>query len=156
VRDSAEEGGKKIIRLDIHGQPVEGFREFRINQSSYHLKIDRQGRILLALSGYLDGITPHVSLMRYLIDGREDPTFHRLHASQITEILLQRDDKILLAGFGGVKYRTGGLFRLNPDGSPDKKFNDALGVGIQGNVNQVTLDSDGKIEVKGELKTFGG
>ncbi len=68
----------------------------------------------------------------------------------------QPDDKILIIGtfseYNGVKVK--GIARLNKDGSLDKSFNQS-GKEIDGLINVVKLQPDGKIIIAGSLKNYG-
>lgn len=68
----------------------------------------------------------------------------------------QADDKVLIIGtfseYNGVKVK--GIARLNKDGTLDKSFNQS-GKEIDGLINVVKLQPDGKIIIAGGLKSYG-
>ncbi len=90
-----------------------------------------------------------------LVDPTFDPEIHTgsYNPKTVRDIISLPDGKILVGGvfnsYNGI--RTGTLIRLNPDGSIDSTFNNqtlTTTSGIENNVNQMILQSDGKIIVR--------
>jgi uncharacterized delta-60 repeat protein len=81
------------------------------------------------------------------------------NTNYVDSIQLQPDGKILVGGsfasYSGVSSNN--IIRLNTDGSVDPSF--VIGTGFSGgggNVNSITLQSDGKILVGGAFTTYSG
>lgn len=90
-------------------------------------------------------------LIRLENDGRIDFTFnsHNLQLDRIEFIIVQSDEKILIAGsFDDItNYRasTGRLYRLNKDGSLDTTFQLNSTSNLKHPINSLELQPDGKI-----------
>jgi uncharacterized delta-60 repeat protein len=107
-----------------------------------------------------NGTTIH-HLLRLNSDGSLDTNFNSANglnngreANRILALALQPDGKLLIGGdftqYGGVGRNN--IARLNADGSLDTNFDP--GAGAQGQVNVLTLQTDGKIMVGGSFLTF--
>ena len=102
-----------------------------------------------------NGITARY-IARLNLDGSLDLNFNSGgfgSLSNITDVVLQPDGKILIIGpiisYNGTNAR--GIARLNADGSLDSTFN--AGAGADG-VNSIALQPDGKIILVGSFTTF--
>ena len=97
-------------------------------------------------------------LIRLNSNGSKDTTFDigTGFNGGINSISIQSDEKILVGGafstFTGSSQNY--LIRLNSNGSKDTSFN--IGTGFNGNINSVSIQSDGKILVGGDFTTFTG
>lgn len=125
------------------------------------------GRVLLATSARIEGVAVAdlvtTQLVRLLADGRIDPSFRRgsavidefepqseIYPPRITQLLVQPDGKLLVAGcfiaFNGTPCR--GLVRLTVTGEVDSSFaapvlsasSDSRGI-----YGRIALQADGKI-----------
>lgn len=101
----------------------------------------------------------HISLKRFNEDGTEDSSFDvgRGPHDDVYDILIQPDDKILIAGgFDQYDDETANqVLRLNTNGSIDNTF--SVGTGpSSGFVNALALQNDGKILVGGFFHSFRG
>ncbi len=78
------------------------------------------------------------------------------NAAQINSIVVQPDGKLLVGGsfreFNGSSRSN--IARLNADGTLDQSFNP--GLGLNGKVNAVVLQSNGKLIVAGSFSSFNG
>jgi uncharacterized delta-60 repeat protein len=76
----------------------------------------------------------------------------------ILDFLFQADGKIVVAGsFGKFDGRSsGGLFRLNADGSPDSQFTTRLGKGFNAAVITVAMRATGELVVGGSFREVNG
>ena len=77
-------------------------------------------------------------------------------AEEIRSIIVQPDDKIIIGGtfsdFNGTA--ASGILRLNADGTIDTSF--IYGSGMLGNVQSMSLQSDGKIVAVGNFSDYNG
>ncbi|MDO7847978.1 T9SS type A sorting domain-containing protein [Hymenobacter sp. M29] len=108
--------------------------------------VQPNGRILIMGSGL--GVGPEV--FRVLSDGSPDTGFAPVLATNSgpTNMLLQPDGKILLAGFQ-ANNNGYNVIRLNGDGSRDTGFQAAIGVVGSQRVNTLALDANGAVLVGG-------
>jgi uncharacterized delta-60 repeat protein len=76
--------------------------------------------------------------------------------SGVNTVTIQNDGKILAGGdftsYSGVSRNR--IIRLNTDGSVDNNF--IIGTGFAGNLNAITLQTDGKILVGGNFTSYSG
>ncbi|MCU0390757.1 MAG: T9SS type A sorting domain-containing protein, partial [Thermoflexibacter sp.] len=83
---------------------------------------------------------------------------NRLNNATVNEVVLQADGKIIIAGdftsYNGTNARK--ITRANPNGSIDNTFNIGSGFGETDEVRVVTLQSDGKLLVGGNLSNYNG
>jgi len=70
----------------------------------------------------------------------------------LTAMVVQPDNKILIAGDVSVNGATAPVLRLNPDGTLDPSFTVLAGA----SVTTIALQSDGKILIGGDFTTLGG
>ncbi len=90
-----------------------------------------------------------VTLRRFLPDGTPDHTFTANPGEDVFAVVVQPDDKIIVAGNFASK-----IIRYNPDGTVDPTF---IGAGKpNGAVKTITLQPDGKILIGGEFTTYDG
>lgn len=101
---------------------------------------------------------PAIRIVRLLQNGLLDTTFNvGIGADAVVEALLvQPDGKILVAGrFNSFDGRLSSrLIRLNSNGSIDSDFN--IGIGFDGLVYAIALQSDNKIILGGTFLTYNG
>jgi uncharacterized delta-60 repeat protein len=116
-------------------------------------KIILQGRI-----NYVENV-PVQGIVRYQADGKLDTTFNIGIGfdSHNLKMKLQNDNKLLVWGyfttFNGNKV-TGGIARLNQDGSLDNLFHVEGGVSEYDRIEKVDFQSDGKVIVSGFFRSF--
>ena len=114
----------------------------------------------LIIGGNLDGYdgTPLGRIAHLYSDGSLDVDFNpKTGASNhVNTLAVQSDGKIVLGGvfnyFNGVISKL--ITRLNADGTYDNTFN--TGIGFDGRVNSIILQSDGKILVGGYFYSYNG
>lgn len=118
------------------------------------------GKSIIAGSFISFDSNPYNRIVRVLTNGFQDTTFLAPPNSGandfIAALALQPDGKIIIGGnftsFNGVnRYH---VARLNADGSVDTTFNP--GLGANGKVWAVGLQSDGKIFIGGEFTSYNG
>ncbi|QLC67036.1 delta-60 repeat domain-containing protein [Flavobacterium sp. LPB0248] len=95
-------------------------------------------------------------IVRILSNGEIDNSFNSGDGfnSQVYALAIQNDQKIIVAG-AFTKYNGTSLnriVRLLPDGSKDTSFN--IGLGADGTIEAIVIQSDGKILLGGHFKTF--
>jgi len=116
------------------------------------LTADSHGRILVG-GTFTDprAQTQLLRLTRLLPDGTKDPEFHDLSGSDsFTKLVLQPDEKILVAGLYDTNSGRYKIVRFNSDGSPDGDFIPALLP--PGHLpTSLALQLDGKLLVSGPI-----
>ncbi len=127
------------------------------------ISVQADGKLLVGgiFTGGVLGINDPVlkpGLARLNTDGTHDPTFNAGTGLDggISCIVQQPDGKLLLGGsfttYNGNSSK--GIVRLNLDGSFDPTFN--VGGGAAGSVQEIALQSDGKLLLSGTFITFNG
>ncbi|MGI8820303.1 MAG: delta-60 repeat domain-containing protein, partial [Chthoniobacterales bacterium] len=101
---------------------------------------------------------PHYNLVRLNADASIDPSFNASFqsAGSVRAIALQPDGKILIAGvFREVNgVAVGRIARLNSNGTLDASFDP--GIGADGNIYAMALDSSGNIFIGGTFVKVNG
>lgn len=116
------------------------------------------GKILIAgtFSSFDDSICHHI--VRLNSNGSFDNSFNSTIGpnSSIYALKVQTDGKIIIGGdfitYDGIAIKR--IARLNEDGTLDTSFNP--GVGTNAKVNDITLQTDGKLIIGGQFTTFNG
>lgn len=108
---------------------------------------------------YSAGADSRTNLIRLNADGTFDSSFNATIGGSIRVIIVQPDEKILIAGrfvtVNGVSRNS--VARLNPDGSLDTTFD--VGTGVEpalSSVNAMIQLRDGKLLVGGNFTSFNG
>jgi uncharacterized delta-60 repeat protein len=130
------------------------------------IKIQSDGKVLV--SGWFtfyNGTYNTVDIARLNLDGSLDLTFNTgtgftaYGGGRVNTINLQPDGKILVGGGDFYNYNgnniSGGLTRLNPDGTLDLNFNTGTGFN-NSNIYTTTIQSDGKLVVGGLFQSYNG
>jgi len=152
---------KAIVRIKTNGSIDYSFNK----GATVPLKIilDNQGKALINCSYYSDGEVVK-QLLRLNTDGSVDRTFSVtlsdysifIYATTITSMIVQPDDKIIIAGqftsVNGTAVQR--ICRLNPDGSLDPTFQ--AQILLNEYVNSMALQTDGKIIVGGHFSSING
>lgn len=150
---------KNIARLNTNGSvdatfnPGTGF-----NAGVSAIVIQPDGKILVGGSFTQYNGAAANRLVRLNANGTLDATFSIGTGSTggIRAMALQPDGKILVGGFftqfNGTPYKY--MVRLNANGSIDPTF--VIGTGFSYTVNEIALQSDGKVVVGGEFSTYNG
>lgn len=120
--------------------------------------IQHDGKIIIAgsFTSYNGIITNRIT--RIVNDGAIDATFTigTVANSQIYDLAIQADGRIIVVGnftlYNGVAANR--VLRLLPSGDLDTSFN--VGLGADGIVEAVLVQSDGKIVVGGRFSNFNG
>src|SRR5713101_7134290 len=152
----------RIGRLNPDGTVDTGF-DPGANRPIRALAVQTNGKILVAgdfttLGGGGTGTTPRKRLGRLNPDGTLDTSFNPGADQSVRALAVQVDGKILVAGDfttlrgGGVTMVRNHLGRLNSDGTLDTSFNP----GANGLIEELAVQTDGRILVAGDFTTLGG
>ena len=124
------------------------------------ITLQSDGKIIVGGTFYQYNGLVQKGLVRLNSDGTKDTTFNigsgftSTNVPKIKKIVIQSDGKILIGG--AWEYFNGllsfGIIRLNSDGTKDTTFN-VGGNGLD-SVNDISLDSSGKILAVGEFGFF--
>ncbi|MBF9141600.1 RCC1 domain-containing protein [Hymenobacter properus] len=161
-----------LIRLNPDGSP-ESTSTFStgtgatagFNGTVYSAALQADGKLLVGGIFTTYQGAPANQLIRLNPDGSPDATFNTGAGAGFTggtvgvnSIAVQPDGKILLGGdFTTYQGATANrLIRLNPDGSPDILFGTGTGatVGLNGVVNSIVVQPDGKILLGGDFTMY--
>jgi uncharacterized delta-60 repeat protein len=124
------------------------------------LAVQTDGKVLVG--GYFSAINGvgRTNLARLDSDGTLDSSFQSTvdgAYSGVNAIALQGDGKVLIGGsftsVDGISRQ--GIARLNPDGVTDTGFQNGLS-GVNGTVNAVVLQDDGRVLIGGGFTTVNG
>jgi len=132
----------------------------------YSISVQSDGKIILAgdITFCLGNpLNNNENILRLNSDGTIDDTFTAEidetglpGTAEIYNTIIQPDGKILVSGYfnesNGVSSPY--LTRLNPDGSNDTSFN--IGTGFDDDVNDIALQTNGKILVVGDFDNYNG
>jgi len=152
-------GNNKIIRLNADGSKDSTFITGTGFSSDIKTIITQpDGKILVggSFTSY-KGVTEN-RIIRLNADGSKDTTFAIGTGpnDDVFSVALQLDGKVLLGGvftaYNGVTENR--IIRLNANGSKDITFD--TGIGSNGNIYSITLQSDGKIIVGGVFNIYKG
>ncbi|EJG01581.1 T9SS sorting signal type C domain-containing protein [Flavobacterium sp. F52] len=97
-------------------------------------------------------------IIRILSDGEADNSLNIGEGfnGQVYALAVQTDQKIIVAGaftkYNGSTLNNSRVVRLLPDGTKDNNFN--IGLGADGTIEAIVVQSDGKILLGGHFKTF--
>lgn len=97
-------------------------------------------------------------IIRILSNGETDNSFNIGEGfnGQVYALAVQTDQKIIVAGaftkYNGSTLNNSRVVRLLPDGTKDNNFN--IGLGADGTIEAIVVQSDGKILLGGHFKTF--
>ena len=142
--------GSRDTTFDVGGAGVDGSVEAIVQQPDGKLLI---GGAFTTYQG-----DPHPDLVRVLPDGTADPSFSlgSGFTDQVSALALAPNGDIYVAGFfeGFDGTSTGGLVRLNSDGSRDTSFSPGpTNFGGLAPVFAMQIQSDGQLVVGGEFAT---
>lgn len=154
--------GAHIVRLKRDGSRDRTFTTPRLRGPVYGLAVQPDRRFV-AVGTFTYG-KHGADVVRLTPNGRIDPTFRISGAGPGPDhpdfdgaaVALQRDGKILVAGgySAGARGKPR-VFRLNPDGSEDPSFH-MTGLGLNGWVQTLAVQHNGKIVVGGQFTKYNG
>ena len=149
----------RVARLNADGTPDGTFSSGRgPNGWAYSVVIAPDGKIYIGGSFTDFNGSARFGVARLNADGSVDAGFNTAFGPNgtVLAMAIQPDGKILIGGFFtllGNSVPRNAVARLNADGSFDPTFNP--GDGADGTVRALTLQSDGKIYVGGDFRSFG-
>ena len=149
----------RIVRINTDGTRDTTFNVGTgTNSNLFTSVIQPDGKILIGGNFVFYSGSSSGQIARINPNGTLDTTFNIGGGfnSAVTSILLQPDGKIIAAGLftsysGSTANR---IIRINPSGSIDNTFNPGVGFGPQ--VNNLSLQPDGKIIALGPYTTYSG
>lgn len=153
----------KLIRLNTNGTKDTSFTTGNgFNEDVYTITIQSDDKILLG--GYFstyDGAGSNM-IIRLNTDARKDTTFNinemKGFDNSVHAIEVQADGKMLVGGwftsYKGVIQNY--IVRLNADGTTDTNFNTGTGFNLNGYVNTIKVQTDGKILIGGYFAKYNG
>jgi uncharacterized delta-60 repeat protein len=148
-----------IIRLNSDGTKDLTFdNSIGFDNSVLTISIQSDGKILVGGNFlFYKGLTEN-SIIRLNSDGTKDLTFDNSIGfnNGVIALSIQSDGKILVGGaFNQYKGLTeNSIIRLNSDGTKDLTFDNSIG--FNSFVNDISIQSDGKILVGGSFTTYKG
>ncbi|MCB2406426.1 T9SS type A sorting domain-containing protein [Hymenobacter lucidus] len=153
----------KLLRLNPDGTPDATFNADGLGANGFvsAVLVQPDGRILVGGGFTTFNGQARSMVVRLLADGSLDTSFTFGSAAsvrQISSLALQPDGKILVGSGPSLQNapQTGGLVRLNPNGSLDSSFSVA-GTLVQGElVSAILVQADGKVVVGGSFSNFNG
>jgi uncharacterized delta-60 repeat protein len=154
--NSTNRGG--IARLDSNGMVDPSFNPTGgANGASIDLAIQEDGKIVIG--GSFTAVNFDLNkrfAARLNSDGSLDSSFAPVFDSTVRAVSLQPDNMILIGGeFQNVNgSQSRGMARLNSNGDSDTSFD--LGTGVNGPVNNITLQPDQKIVFAGNFSMTNG
>jgi uncharacterized delta-60 repeat protein len=166
---------KGLIRLNSNGTADHSFHAQLQSDSGFPpmiraLAVQSDGKLMVG-GGYYSRFGPaHSLIMRLEAEGTIDATFEGgdLFGSltTVTDLVLQRDGKIVVAGefdtdgLAGRPNRQVLVKRLNPDGSMDNSFLGGSGVNVEAldipSVSRMLTQPDGKLLILGRFYSVNG
>jgi len=163
-RDNSFQGVEPVNRLNANGTIDATFvaTESQVNAIN-SIAVSQDGKVYEAGQMYINGssFTNRRALLRLTPTGSIDQTFDPFVvfpslSAGISNVVAQPDGKVLVAGqFGDAnRIARSGLTRFNADGSLDTTFTAPATI-IDGSINTIVLQSDGKILVGSSLPTAG-
>ncbi|GAA4031735.1 delta-60 repeat domain-containing protein [Hymenobacter glaciei] len=152
----------KLQRLNTDGTTDATFNPGGTGANGFiaAMLLQPDGKILVAGGFTTFNNLPRALLVRLNANGSLDPSFTFAPTPtdyrQLTALALQPDGKILVgSGLTFTTQSSGGVVRLNSDGSADPTFN--VGTGITAGLARTLLvQADGKILVGGTFAMFNG
>ena len=127
--------------------------------SIFNIALQQDGKIIIAGTfDHLDGQIVY-DVARLNADGSLDTTFNTGTGPDINVngLAIQPDGKVLIGGgfksFNGTAVNN--MVRLNADGSLDTTFTPSLATSSGNSVNNILLQPDGKVFIRGSLTAIG-
>lgn len=150
-----------IIRLNSNGTLDNTFQQ-NTSGFAFAMTQQRDGKIIVGGTLSSQNGMSIGNLVRMDSTGNIDTAFSsalgRGFSSIVRAISVQSDDKILVAGnfsnFNGAG--AGRVVRLNPNGTPDVRFQTALAMGADDDVFALALQNNGLVLLGGLFTTFNG
>lgn len=160
--DSVDPRG--VVRLNTDGSLDTGFAAVTVDQSGYSVAIQSDAKIvLMGLFTHING-ADRLGVVRLNSNGAVDSTFNAgiSRFAQVNSIAIQPDGKTIVAGIllfaRGVARRN--IARFNTNGTLDATFDPGTGTGygfnLTNSIQNIALQSDGKIIAVGSFGNYNG
>jgi uncharacterized delta-60 repeat protein len=117
------------------------------------LAVQQDGRVLVGGPFWGVGGVPRAGFARLAADGTVEADYPNVTGGPTYAVAVQADGKALIGGKGASG--SGGLLRINVDGSIDQTFTDAM-TGSETSIRVIAPQPDGKILVGGSFWSAGG
>ncbi|MDB6125895.1 MAG: hypothetical protein JWQ71_4888 [Pedosphaera sp.] len=146
-----------VARLNPNGSLDTSFNAgLGVEGLVWTLALQPDGKVVIGGNFTMVNGTNRNYIARLNVDGTVDDTFDAggLLDKSVNSVAIQPDGKIVVGGeflVAGGPVR--GVVRLNPDGSLDTGFANQIGLGTDGTVFAVIIQTDGKIWVGGSFTT---
>lgn len=153
--DFTAANGQPATNIALVNGPITPALNLGANSSVFSAAIQSDGKILaggdFTSLGY-DPQNSHLYLGRFNSDGSVDESFGNPNLNDdVDSILVEPNGKILIGGSSDM-VNSGGLAQFNSDGSLDNAFN----IGVNGYVDSMVRQSDGRVVVVGSFSQVGG
>jgi uncharacterized delta-60 repeat protein len=161
---------KRIVRLNANGIKDSSFNigtGFQLSDPGYEvddIKIQVDSKILIGGNFTIYNGEISSKIIRLNNDGSKDNSFNigtgfnneNPMSIHVKSIAIDNAGKILVGGnFSSFNANvSNSIIRLNSDGTKDTSFN--IGVGFDGEVNSIVVQSDGKLLIGGEFSNYSG
>jgi uncharacterized delta-60 repeat protein len=149
----------KVVRLNTNGNVDQTFLfKSTFNGDVNQAAVQSTGKLIVVGAFTKFDTTIVGRIMRMSYDGSIDTSFRvGVGANNVvTSVVVLPDDRIVVAGsftsFAGVA--TNRIVMLNPDGTRNTGF--VIGTGLNNTVEELALQSDGKILAGGNFTTYAG
>ena len=154
------EAGRMLVRLNTNGTRDNTFAltGSGFNNTIMAVAVQPNGKVLVGGYFYEYNGTSREHIARLNADGTLDNTFAvgTGFNGGVQALVLQPDGKVLVVGsfytYNGTARER--IARLNADGTLDNTF--AVGTGLNGAVNTLALQPDGKVLVAGNFASYNG
>lgn len=154
---------KRIARINTDGTIDSSFNPgVGIDNSVYSMNIQADGKILIGGQFTQHNTISRNNITRVNSDGTIDSSFNPGTGTnqRVSTITTKPDGKILISGNFTAYNATplGRIAQLNGDGTLDTSFfiANGIGVGSNGSIESIALQSDGKIIVAGGFTAYNG
>ncbi len=144
-----------VARLNANGTRDASFTVSTGHSANiYALALDPQNNVLVAGGmTYIGGVTSVTGVARLSSAGVGDATF-KPNVGDMRDLLVQNDGKVILVGrntSNGI-----GIYRFNPDGTPDTSFIAGTGIGTTTYIYAAALAQNGDLYIAGSFTTYNG
>ncbi len=146
----------RLARLNADGSLDSDFNAV-LNNVVYEIIVQSDGKILVGGEFTNVNGTPVNQLIRLNSDSTLDASFdigNSEVSNPVRAIAVQTDGKIMVGGQNISSGTPRPFLRLNANGSTDASFN--IGSGVNGALNDIVIQSDGKYLIGGSFNGFNG
>jgi uncharacterized delta-60 repeat protein len=153
----------RVARLNSDGSLDASFNP-NVDDDVFAVAVQSDGKIVIGGNFTSVGGTARTRVARLNSDGSLDTSFGSpVMNNNVNTVAVQSDGKVVVGGgftYVGAAFLTQEyLARLNSNATRDTAFNDKVGGGccrVNGGVNTVVVQSDGKIVIGGDFSSISG